>query len=125
MFDVLIISVCAVVIVATIAMMYLSRREYVATETKTIVVASSLKVGDRIITPKGEAMVRRTTKQKIKIPARTEESIVMGVNYANSASGDKPWTVGTDNVQVWTHDKVTKVVPPGFLRKARAFVSQV
>lgn len=86
----------------------------------TTMTASKIKVGDRIVTPMGEAIVRKSNTTKIKIPARVEESIIFQVNLANGEG--REWTVGTTNVQLWGTDKVTKIVEPGFWSKFRAFL---
>ncbi len=122
--EVIIYVITISVVVATLLAMYFSRFPVSAEEKKVLVKADSLRVGDRIITPRGEAVVRRKQITKVKIPARTEESVVMGVNYSNSAGGDTKWTVGHDNVQVWTHDRLHKIVAPGLITRLRATLSQ-
>lgn len=128
MFEAIIYAVVVLTIIGTMLAMFFSKNPTTLSETKTTVLASTIKIGDRIMTPRGEAVVRRTQVQKVSIPKRVEESVVMGVNYSTTTNGDEPtkkWTLGHDNVQVWTHDRVTKIVPPGAWAKTKAFFSQV
>lgn len=127
MYELAIYVVVTLVIIGTMLAMYFSKNPVVLSDSKVTIKASDLKVGDRIMTPRGEAMIRSKKSQKVVIPKRVEESVVMGVNYSTTTNGDEPkdkWTLGTDNVQVWNHDRVTKIVPPGLFTKIKATLSQ-
>ncbi len=116
--DTLITIFCLMVVLVSLTIMFLNKPK--GKETTMNIVASKLKIGDRILTPMGEAIIKKTKVTKIKIPARIEDSIVLMVNLSNG--GKEEWTVGHTNMQVWGHEQITKIVEPGFFKKLFAFL---